>query len=487
MNTTHFSTRPRPLAQAGWVMLFLFLALALGLASALLPAWFLVAALLVPAVAVLVLVRPELGLLAMIAFACGLVHPAIQPRIPLFGGALSTADATLAMLVLYALGAWASQGQLPKAAPVQGARRMAIALSLFGVCLLIAVPLSLFYRDLNPTFVLAESRHFLYLLTLPVAVIILRQPERQRRFVIGIVVLGCLFSVGQVLQGVFNIEVFGVASRLVVLETLGREEHGTTRTLTLGIGVVIWALLLIVGANLLGLVRKPVFFAVAGLLLLGITLTFGRTTYAVAAVGLLMVVWWLNLKKLPQLVGLFVLFVALGSATVGLLRPQSLEAAYYRLTSIGTEVASGYSAQGRLWEFDAMLPRIEEQPLTGIGLGADYISRKGISSTSALDRYVHNTYLFIAGKLGLPALTFWLAAVAAIFVMGRRLAKAGHSPGARVIGAAGAAMMGCYVLAAVTEPHFHSDYSLVVIASVGALVYLSARRALPSPAADAIA
>jgi O-antigen ligase len=455
------------------------LAVVLGLASAVLPPWFIVAALLLPAVAMLVLARPELGLIALLAFVCGLVHPALQPHIPIFGGALAAADVTLAMLAVYAAWMLASQnGTSPSAsAPVIGARWLATALGLFAASFVIAIPLSLWYRDLNPTTVLGEARDLAYLAVLPIALVILRQPARQRRFVVGVVVLGCLFSVGQILQGVFNIQVFGVASRLVVLETLGREEYGTTRSLTLGTGVITFALLLTLGAYMLGVIRKPLFLAVSGLLLVGIALTFGRTTYATVAVSLFLAVVWLDSKKLPQLVGLFVLFVALGSATVGLLKPQSLAAAYYRITSVGTEVASGYSAQGRIWEFEAMLPQIQQHPWTGLGLGADYIKRRGASADSGLDRYVHNAYLYMAGKLGLPALLFFLATVAAILAIGRRCAKSDAPASSRVIGAAGAAMMVCFLLASVTEPHFMSDYSLVVIAVVGALVVLSAQGA----------
>ena len=41
-------------------------------------------------------------------------------------------------------------------------------------------------------------------------------------------------------------------------------------------------------------------------------------------------------------------------------------------------------------------------------------------------------------------------------------------------------MMIRFLVASITEPHFMSDYGLVVIAIAGALVYLGSRRALPS-------
>jgi len=477
MAIAHFGMRTRPLAQAALIFFALFLAIFLGLASAILPAWFLVSVLLVPTVAVLLLARPEYALVALVALTCGLIHFSLIPRIPLLGGSLAAADATLVMLAICAVWMFTAQKSKPDLVPVVGARWLAIFFGLFGICFFLSVPTSLWYRELEPKYVLGEARDFLYLFTLPIAVVVLRQRERQRRFVVGIIVLGCLFSVGQIFQGVFNIEVFGVATRQVVLETLGRQEYGTTRSITLGISVIVFALLLTVGAYMLGVIRKTMFFAVAGLLLIGIFLTFGRTTFAVVAICVFVVAWWLNIRMLPQLVGWLVLVLAVGAGLTSLWKPDSLAAAYYRITSVGTEIESGYSALWRVWEAEAMLPHIQRHPLTGLGLGANYKNLGGSAVRPELDRYVHNAYVYIAGKMGIPALAFLLLAIGTIFSIGRRSAISDASPTIRIIGAASAAMMISFLLAAITEPHFQSDYSLVVIGIAGAMVYLNARHA----------
>ena len=124
-----------------------------------------------------------------------------------------------------------------------------------------------------------------------------------------------------------------------------------------------------------------------------------------------------------------------------------------------------------------MLPHNQEHPFAGIGLGADYKGARGSSSRPELNRYAHNAYLYMAGKMGLPALVFFLLAMAAIFAIGRRLATSDGLPWARIVGAASAAMMIRFLFASVTEPHLMSDYGVVNIALAGALVLLSARRA----------
>jgi O-antigen ligase len=361
---------------------------------------------------------------------------------------------------------------------------MAVALGLFGASLAVAVVLTLTVRDVNTAFALGETRRLLYVVVLPIAVVILRQPERQQRFLVSIVVLGLLFSVGQVLQGVFKLPVFG-AQGMSVLETLGRQDDGTTRSNTFGLNVIVFALLLTLGARLLGLIRWPLFIAVAGLLSVGIFLTFGRTTFAAVLVCMILVVWWLNPKRLPRFFASLALVVALGSAIGMAWKPDSFAAIYYRMTSIGEELDRGYSAQWRIWEFEAMLPQIQAHPFAGIGLGADYKGSSGSSARPELNRYMHNAYFYMAGKMGLPALGFFLLWMAAIFAIGRRTAKSASSPRARVVGAAGAAMMIRYLFASVTEPHLMSDYGVVNIAIAGAMVYLSARGAAAAPAPPA--
>lgn len=482
MTTRRLRLRAPRLVSAGAGLGFVGLAIFLGLVSAVLPGSFIFALLVVPCIAVLVFARPEYTLTACVGLVCGLIHPALVPRIPVFGGALAAADATLAILVAYAAWVLATQGRQTPAPPVAGARLLGGALAFFSVFLAVAVVLSLAVRDINPAHVLGETRDLLYLALLPVAVVILRQRDRQRRFVVSFVVLGCLFAVGQVLQGVFNIPVFG-SQGISALETLGRQHDGTTRANTLGLNVIVFSLLLTLGAHVLGLIRRGLFCLVGGLLFVGIVLTFGRTTYAAVLVCMGVVVWWLDAKKLPTFLCSLLLVVVVGAGMGLMLRPESFEAVYFRMTTIGEEINRGYSAQWRFWEMEAMLPQLAKHPFVGVGLGADYKGGLGTALNPELNRYVHNGYLYMAGKMGLPALACFLLMMGSIAAIGRRSAKRSDSPWSRVVGAASAAMMIRFLAASITEPHLMSDYGVVVIAVAGALVTLSARSALVSPAA----
>ena len=470
--------RPSALRAAPVLLGLLSLGLAAfaGLVSAILPGWFIFGMLMVPALLVLMFVRPEYVLTACVALVCGLIHPALVPRIPVLGGSLAAADATLVMLVGYAVWTLFTRRAQAASAPVAGAHWLGVALLLFSLSFGLAVVVSLTVREIGRAAVLGEARDLLFLALLPIATVILQQRERQQRFVVSFVALGCLFALGQVLQGVFTLPVFG-AQGMSSLETLGQQHDGTTRANTLGLNVIIFALLLTLGAHVLGAIHRALFYAVAGLLFVGIVLTFGRTTFAAVFVCGALVVWWLDAKKLTPMFGLLLLAVALGSAIGMWWKPDSLAAVYFRMTSIGEEIDRGYSAQWRFWEAQAMWPHILEQPFLGIGLGADYKGASGSALHPDLNRYVHNGYLYMAGKMGVPALLLFLAMMAAIAAIGRRLAKGAPSPWARVVGAACAAMMIRFVAASITEPHLMSDYGIVNIAVAGALVVLFARGA----------
>jgi hypothetical protein len=413
------------------------------------------------------------------------VHPAVEPRVPFLGGSLAAGDATLLALVAYAF--WIHVNQAGKARratparlPLTGGGLLASTAVLFGICLVISVLLSVSIKGLQVSVVLGEARDLLYLLLLPVALVILRERPRQERFVIALVVLGCLFAIGQVLQGLFKIPVFGT-SGISALETLGFREYSTTRTNTHGLSVIIFALFLTIGAHTLGVLRRGLFIPLFSLLVMGILLTFGRTTFATVAVCVLVLVTWLNLKALPRLAALSMAFLLLVGALGYAFKPASFDAVIYRMTSVSAELRYGHSAGWRYQEVDAMLPHIADHPLTGLGLGADY---KGVSGSSAypdLNRYMHNAYLYMAGKMGVPALLLFLLMMVAILIIGRRLAKSDAPPWVRVVGAASAVMMFRFWIASITEPHLMSDHGVAVIALCGALVVLAARRTPDAP------
>lgn len=475
--------KPRAAGPISILALASAVAVLLGIAVAVLPPWLITAGLVMPLFVALLIAWPELALIAFIGLTCGLIHPAFVPQLAVLGGRLGAADLALGLLLSFGFMSLMlpSRGrEATNHVPVPS-RFMWWTYGLFLTLWLLSTALSLGPKGIKPKFALGEARDLGYLLFVPVVLIVLRSPQRLRRFLIGLVVLGLLFSVGQILQGVFDLPVFGTAGRLEVLETLGRFEYGATRTLTRGINVIILALLLVIGGYVTDRLPATKFFPIAALLAAGVFLTFGRTTYAVVIIGTVFLVTWLDARKLPQLAVVALLAAVVGVAVLAAWKPAVISGFWFRITSAREEIASGASAQWRYDEARQMVPHILQNPLTGIGLGAEY---KGLASTPLnedLNRYIHNAYLYMAGKMGLPALLVFLTMLFSIYRLGRRVAVNGRADTLmRIAAGASAVMVVRFVLASFTEPHFMEDNSVVVIALSFALVELTARAQLVS-------
>jgi len=476
---TLFANRPNTSAAqvVAFVGVAILAGLVIGLASALLPAWLVISALVLPAFAMVLIARPEYALVACVGLTCGLVHPALVPRLPFAGGVLVASDLTLVLLGIYSLISLGANSS----STVPGVRKagpgMWFLLSLLSLFFGTSVVFAIFLNGIPAKDALGEARDFSYLLLcLPIAAVVLKDPVRQRRFVNGFVVLGCLFALGQIVQGLLDIPVFGQSGRLEALETLGRTEFGATRSLTRGISVIIMALFLVVGFFVMGRLRLVAFIGISALLMAGILLTFGRTTIVVVALGLIMLVGALRANRLPVLLVTLVVTIGVSISVLAAFKPKTVEQFLVRMTSINDELRFGYSANWRYEEARLIVPRIIEHPLEGLGLGARYKGFAGSASNPDLDRYIHNGYLYLAGKMGLPALAVFLALTAVVFRLGWAIRHAGIEPWRRIVGVVCAVMMVRFWLASFTEPHFMSDYSLVVIAICGALAWLVAGR-----------
>ncbi len=174
----------------------------------------------------------------------------------------------------------------------------------------------------------------------------------------------------------------------------------------------------------------------------GILLTYTRALWiaAAAAVGLVLIALF------PTYKAHLIHYTVIGIATLGLVAgllsmelQQSAEnsalvtASLSRVLSILTpeETLNSESLQWRVFETEEGLRSVSEYPLLGVGLGNSYRrvttfqgEARGIRTgrslaageISSLTRFVHNSYLSIAVKMGLPALASFLWFGAALVV-----------------------------------------------------------------------
>ena len=433
-----------------------------GLMVALLPYWFVIATALVPIFFLLLAWRLEYGLLAVLALVSGIAHEAFLPSF----GFLRAGD--LAFFAVLAITLFSGRKLST------GFQRSELKLWVPFVLLLALVPASVvhahFLRGVPLKDALGEGRHLMFLLLFPMALMVLDTPERLRRFVTGLVVLGLLFSVGQILQGILHIRVFGDSGRLVVAETLAVKSYDTTVSSTGGIYIIILVIFMAAGWYVLKSITTFKFLALASLCAVGILLTFGRTTWGAVLLGMAVVVALLGIRKSGKMlmwsgVGATVAFTALIAV-----KPAMLDAFVARATSVGKEIEYGSSAAWRYYEAAQVMPQIAANPLLGLGLGAAYRAPAGSDALPEQVRYIHDGYLYLASKMGIPALALMLWCLGVVLAFSWQGARTGHDARLRSVHAAVCACVIGLLLASITEPHLMRDSSLAFVGIAAGLV-----------------
>ena len=113
----------------------------------------------------------------------------------------------------------------------------------------------------------------------------------------------------------------------------------------------------------------------------------------------------------------------------------------------------------------------------GLGLGAAYRRPAASDALPEQVRYIHNGYLFVASKMGLPALSLLLWCLGVVFVWSWRGARTEPDPEFRGVHAAVCAGVLSVLLASVTEPHLMRDSSLAYLGVLAGLTVALLRQA----------
>lgn len=453
--------------------LVVLLSVIAGGIAAIFPYWLIVAIAAVPIFFVLVSWRLEYGLLGVLALASGILNPIFLPRLPLLGAGLDAADLSLIITsLLVIVGGYKL---------FKDYQRTELNLWSTYLVFLIMVALSViyarFFRDVPLKDVLGEGRDFMYLLLFPISVAVLNSKDRVRRFLIGLMILGVLFSLGQILQGVFHIPIFGGTGRMETVETLGIRSYGATRTLTRGINIILFVLFMIAGWYILKQIKTFKFLALSALTAIGILLTFGRTTWAVTLLGIVIVIYLLGLRKSWRMLIWSFIGAVLALGILVAVKPAMLEALVDRATSVNKEIKAGSSVQWRYYEASVALPQLIANPILGLGLGATY--RKPASSDVVPEevRYIHDGYLYMATKLGVPGLLIFIWFLIGIFRLSLRGARQEQNLEMRAVYAAICAGVINILVESITQPDIMGDSGLAYIAIMAGLTVSMRRHA----------
>ena len=412
-------------------------------------------------------------LLAVLALASGLVDQAFLPTLSL----LRAEDlAILVVITITILGGHKLSN---------GFQPTELKLWLPFIIFLLLVPISIvyayFFHGVSIKDVLGEGRHLMYLLLLPISAAVLTTKQRIRRFIFGLLILGILFSLGQILQSIFHVRIFGDAGRLATLQTLDVKSYDTTISSTGGINIIMFVMFMVAGWYALKRIGTFKFLSMSALTAVGILLTFGRTTWGATLLGMVVVMYLLGLRKSGPMLIWSLVGASLAFATLIAIKPAMFDALVARATSVGKEIEYGSSAAWRYYEAEEVFPKIVANPVLGIGLGAAYRRPSPVDFRPEQVRYIHNGYLYMVSKLGVPALSLFLWCLGVVLFWSWSRATREQDPELRGVHAAICAGIISILLASITEPHLMRDSSIAYIGVMAGLA-IALRRSACKPA-----
>ena len=344
-----------------------FACVLIGFMAAVLPYWFIIAAAVVPIFFWLAAWRLEYGVLAVLALVSGIVHEAFLPSFSF----LRAGD--LAFFAVAAISI-ASARKLSKGFR-PGELKLWLPFAAFLALVLVSVVHAYFFEGLPPKDVLGEARHLMFLLLFPLSVAVLDTEERVRRFILGLLLLGALFSIGQLMQSFLHVRIFGDSGRLVFAQTLDVKSYDATSSNSAGLNIIILVLFIAAGWYVLKEIKTLKFVSLAALCAVGILVTFGRTTWGATMLGMVVVLTVLGPRKSGPLLAWSLAGSLLAVALLMALRPGMLDALVARATSVEKEIEYGASAAWRYYEAEQALPQIAAKPTLGLGLGAPFRAR----------------------------------------------------------------------------------------------------------------
>jgi hypothetical protein len=262
----------------------------------------------------------------------------------------------------------------------------------------------------------AELRTLLGFGTYLIALPILHHQRARKRLLQSLLVLALALGAWGVVQWVGQ---FGFAGDVGVREGIRHTTAGQGQLQggLFGFPVALvgcYAVLL--GGGVRSTIGRLLLAAAIFLNAVSLLLTYERTFWIAALVGLLIVT--LRARAPQRLKGLVVLplFLIFFYLALAVAAPAELKAARERLLSLKYETVDRY----RVEESEHVTSAIRQHPLVGSGLAATiFWGRAWAQVPPSTSTYSHNGYLWLAWKLGIPAAAALVALLfAAVFVRG---------------------------------------------------------------------
>ncbi|MYM36489.1 hypothetical protein GTP38_19355 [Duganella sp. FT94W] len=214
--------------------------------------------------------------------------------------------------------------------------------------------------------------------------------------------------------------------------------------------------------------RVPVLIGALAMLplLAALYVNFGRGLWIWTFIGVLIPLMFIGGGRAFKLLATLVAGAVLVAGTLALVKPAVIENISERLVSVKNEGGRRTSYGWRELENQEAIRTLKHSPVFGVGMGGEY--RPWLHELRLFAehvRYIHNTYFFLAVKLGIPGLLcfllfFWRA------WNGARQGLAAVEESNRVTLLAGLSFFPACMGLSITQPEIVSPHSVVLFAAL---------------------
>ncbi|RME41919.1 MAG: O-antigen ligase domain-containing protein [Chloroflexi bacterium] len=387
--------------------------------------------------------QPEWGVLTIVFLTSSVIQPdQIDIRLPI--GGLDLRDIMLlGMLGLLVLKQGVRRNfHLPRS-PITMPLVLFLGLGVFSALRALLV------LGIDPVWTLSEARAIAFYAMFFLVTLEIRERRQLLRLLVGLVVLAGITAVliiAQQFRG-SNLLAAGMQSTSwqVLVKYGSAGEFGAIRVVPPGHVLVFLASILSFNLLLFAGWRGITSFGVLLTFLfmnVGLLFTYTRSQWlaSLLALGLSVLATPVRVKArmlvaalvlVPTLIMLVYAFpngIAAISEQVPFITPL-----YERFHSIFTpeDTLDTYSLQGRILETETSLEAIGRAPVFGLGLGAAYRNitrREAESGYTRFTRFIHNSYLYIATKMGLITLLAFLLFCGTTLLRGTQIFRMLHDP-----------------------------------------------------------
>ena len=282
-------------------------------------------------------------------------------------------------------------------------------LYIFYFFVFVSLILALIFFNNTIPYIYRDGRFFIYWLWFPVIYRLTNNSldgfVKIGRTIVALTVFVVIFAI---FQWITTIQIIA-GGRVASLETNGQYDSSLTRVQMSGFVFVLMSIVWMITAFVYEKKKWWQAGPVILILTLAIYVNFGRALWFWTVAAVFFSFFFIGLGRLfKTLIALIIMIISVMSL-LNIFEPNAMTGAAERIMSISEEGGNRTSFGWRKLENELAIANIIKSPIIGVGIGGEY--RKWLGELRTFEehtRYVHNSYIFIALKLGLPALIILL-------------------------------------------------------------------------------